>query len=1025
MKRLICFVLSLTFITSYYNYTQAQEQPKPTVNAVLEGKVYDSTTRRPISDASIQIKGVTNGTVSNQQGAFTLYTGQKFPFTIVVTVVGYEPKEIVATGSPVDVYLKPVVNQLEDVVVVGYDTRRKKDIIGAQAHVKAAEVNHLPVASMDAQLQGKAAGLQVNSQNGIPGDAVVVRVRGAATINASADPLYIIDGVFVNNQSLSTLDLGGKATSPLADINPADIESIEVLKDASATAIYGSRGANGVVIITTKQGSYNQKPKISFEALVGTAWADKSRLWKLVTGPEHAELVNEQWINSGIDNPALNRTYANRPFRPVSEGGRGLPEEQPTYDRITPLFRHALLQSYNMSYQGGNNNTRYYYGVDYTSQEAALKKADFQRGSFRVNLDSRLNKVLTVGTRNTVSVSHRNHVRAGTGPTGGIFQASIHTPTYQPIFNPDGTPFRQAFENYTVLLSDDVQQQTKSLRYIGNLYGELSFGKYVRFRTSWSADFNLYDESEYNSERTTIGSAVGGEAISSITQNLTWINEQTLSFRRSYNKLHNVSVLVGNTIQSNVLQNTRARGTGFPNSSYRKIGAASITTSNQRWSKSNLVSFFSRLDYSFDDKYYLELSVRADGSSKFGKNNRWGYFPSIGLAWRAKNEKFLSDADAISDLKLRASYGVLGNQNGISDFAARGLWSGGAGYYNTAGGAQQPGTAPFQLSNPDLRWEKTNQIDAGLDIAFFDNRLALTADAYYKYTTDLLLPLQIPAITGFSQYYSNSGEISNKGIELSLSSININKPHLTWQTQFNITRNWNKIEKLPTPLVYGSRDLIRNEEGYPLYSFWMYKQLYVDPQTGDAVFEDVNGDGVITIADRQIVGNASPKFFGGLTNEVKFKSFDLNVFFTYQFGNKVVSFDRMLMEGGGTKDAGRSILAYNLRRWQKPGDITDVPRVTSVGNNYGIEQNSRFLEDGSFVRLKSLTLGYTFPREIISRIGLSALRVYVLGSNLWLHTKYIGPDPESVHTNEQNARGIDVGTPPQPISVQFGINVTL
>src|SRR5690606_35204533 len=326
-----------------------------------------------------------------------------------------------------------------------------------------------------------------------PGDAVVVRIRGAASINASADPLYIVDGVFINNESLSTIDLGGKATSPIADINPSDIESIEVLKDASATAIYGSRGANGVIIITTKRGHYEQRPTVNFNVLQGAAWADRSRLWKQTTGPEHAVLVNEAWINSGFDNPGLNQTYENRPFRPVNEvingvPGRGTPEQQETYDRVSDIFRTGHLQNYDLSVQGGGSSTRYYLGTNYTSQEANLRPANYKRGSFKVNLDQKVNDFLTIGTSNTVSYSYRKQVRAGTGSSTGIFQASLHTPTYQPKNNPDGTPFRQAFENVELLLTD-VDLHTESLRYIGNLYGDISFSKYLTLRTSWSVDY--------------------------------------------------------------------------------------------------------------------------------------------------------------------------------------------------------------------------------------------------------------------------------------------------------------------------------------------------------------------------------------------------------------------------------------------------------------------------------------------------------------------------------------------------------
>lgn len=1011
------------------SFSAAAQETTPLINSTLDGVVQDAITKEPLAGASVQISGVTHSTKTNDVGKFQFITGQKFPYTLIVTYIGYKTKEVIANGSPIIIELEQDATGLDEVVVIGYGTQRKRDVIGSVSKINAQETKDIPVAGLDAQLQGKTAGLQVNSQNGIPGDAVVVRVRGAASINASADPLYIVDGVFINNQSLSTVDLGGKATSPIADINPSDIESIEVLKDASATAIYGSRGANGVIIITTKRGQFEQKPTIAFNVLQGAAWANRNRLWKQTTGPEHALLVNEAWINSGIDDPSLSRNYANRPFRPVEEvingvPGRGNPEEQQTYDRLSDVFRTGHLQNYDLSVQGGGAVTRYYVGANYTSQEANLKPADYQRGSFKVNLDQKVKDFLTIGTSNSLSYSYRNQVRAGTGSSTGIFQASLHTPTYQPKYNPDGTPFRQAFENVDLLLSD-VDIHTQSLRYIGNLYGELTFSKYLTLKSSWSIDYNNYDEGEYNSNRTAKGIAVGGFAVSALTQNSAWINEQILTYKRSVADIHNVTALVGNTIQSNILRYTAAEGSGFPNNTYTQLSSAGITTASQGWTKVNLASFFARLDYNFKGKYYLEASLRADGSSKFGTNNRWGYFPSIGVAWRLKDENFLANVRDLSDLKLRASYGILGNQDGINNFAARGLWSGGFSYLNTPGGTDLAGTAPFQLSNPDLIWEKTKQIDAGVDLSFFNNSLSITADWYRKYTTDLLLPLPVQAISGFSEYYSNSGEISNTGIEFSVASVNISKSAFKWTTQLNFTRNWNKIEKLTTPLIYASRDMVRNEEGYPLYSFWLYKQLYVDPDTGNAVFEDVNGDGEVTAADRQILGDANPDFFGGITNTFNYRGFDLDVFFTYQYGNKVISYDRVLMEGGGTKDASRSILAYNLRRWQQKGDITDVPRVTSVGNNYGIEQNSRFLEDASFLRLKAVTLGYTLPASYLSKYGIRGLRIYTLASNLLLWTKYSGPDPESVHTAEQNARGVDVGTPPQPISVQFGINVTL
>ena len=394
-----------------------------------------------------------------------------------------------------------------------------------------------------------------------------------------------MDGVFINNQSLSSVDLGGKATSPIADINPADIESIEVLKDAGATAIYGSRGAAGVIIVTTKRGNYEQSPKVTFNTLQGVAWADKNRLWKTVTGPEHATLVNEAWINSGKDNPALKQTYET----PFPSGGevvngvpdRGTPESQQTYDRLGDLFRTGRLQSYDLSLQGGSKSTRYYLGGSYAYQEANIRPALYERASFKINLDQKVSDKVTIGTSNTVSYAYRNQVRAGTGTGTGIFQATLHTPTYQPKNNPDGTPSRQSpFDNLDILLAD-VDINTNSLRYIGNVYGDVNIIPELKFRSSWSIDYNNYDESEYNTNRTLKGAATKGFAVSALTQNTGWINEQTLAYRKTFGEQHTVGVLIGNTLQSNTLKSTFAQGTGFPNNSYTQISATGIRTANQ------------------------------------------------------------------------------------------------------------------------------------------------------------------------------------------------------------------------------------------------------------------------------------------------------------------------------------------------------------------------------------------------------------------------------------------------------------
>ncbi|ANH81426.1 SusC/RagA family TonB-linked outer membrane protein [Niabella ginsenosidivorans] len=1005
MKRVLCFLVVLTILTPFYS--NGQENPHPTINSILKGQVSDSVSKLPLANVSVQIKGITNGTTSDARGAFTLYTAQKFPFTIVVTSVGYEAKEIVATGSPIDVFLKPATSQLEDVVVVGYGTQRKKDLVGAISKISAAEVNKIPVASFDAQLQGKAAGLQVVTNSGVPGEGIFVRLRGTTSINSSSDPLYIIDGVFVNNTSLQTTNLGGRTSSPLADINPADIESIELLKDASATAIYGSRGANGVVIVTTKQGAYKSKVKIDLNVSNGWVEADKSVLPNLLSGPNAATLVNEYWVNSGHPEQS--------PFRPVSEGGLGAPEDQKTYDRLGFLLRKGYIQDYNIGIQGGTDKTRYYLGAGYTNQDAFFKVIGFNRASLKFNFDNQLTSKIKIGLTNSLSRSYRNQARLGDGPQGRLWGSAITGATYSPTHDASGALI--GLEN-TYSLVDNYDVNTTSLRYIGGVFAEATLADGLKFKSSVSADYNLYDEYQYWNTNTSIGSAVGGKAISAITQNTAWINEQVLSYNKRISD-HNFSALIGNTLQSNELKYTYAEGNGFANNNYKLISSAASTLSSDDWTKNTIVSYFGRLAYSFADKYFGEFSIRADGSSKFGANNRWGTFPAFGLGWRIKNEAFLRDVKWVNDLKFRASYGITGNQSGINDFAARGLWSGGSPYADVAG-TPLAGIGPLQLGNDDLKWEKTAQTDVGLDAALFDNRLSITFDYYYKYTSDLLLQKPVPATSGFSEYWANVGEVSNRGYELNINSVNIRKNHFTWNTSLNISGNKNRIEKLPTQITKYTRDWVILKEGYSLNSFWLYEQLYVDPNTGNPVFAGQDANGTVTADDRKILHNFYPKFYGGITNSITFRQFDFSTLFSFQYGNYNLNLQRFFLE----RNPGTGADATLLKRWQKPGDITDVPKLTSAGYNYTLDQNSRYLEDASFIRLKQLSIGYTLPKEIVQRLKLSNLRFYFIGANLFILTKYTG-DPETNVTSDPNAQGLGgFGTPPQPRSFQFGFNLT-
>lgn len=996
----------------------AQGNIEPIINSTLSGKVVDARTKAPLEGAVIKITGTTHEVIADKAGRFNFRTGQKFPYTLSISHIGYETLEKDVNGGTVELALTPKPEHLSDVIVVGYGSKERRQLVGSVTKVDPSAVKTIPEGSFDAQLQGKAAGVQIATNTGVPGSDVFIRVRGATSINASNDPLYVIDGVFVNNTSLQNISQE-RTTSPLADINPSDIASIEILKDASAVAIYGSRGANGVVLVTTKRGNYNQASKIDFSVSHGWAGVPKERAWETVTGEEHAILINE--FNRNMGRP--------EPFRPVSEvingvAGRGLPSEQKTYDRMAILERTGRLQNYDLSIQGGNKATRFYLGGGYNAQEAIWKPMDFRRASIKLNLDHRVNEKITVGASNVISGSFRNMARPANGGNGTLLQASLNIPTYLPIFDDNGAPLYWVnFDNIDVI-TREVNLKSTSLRYIGNIYAEAAILPRLKFRTTWSLDYNNYDESEYWGTETLLGAPpTNGRATSSITQATNWVNEQTLRYDLDLGS-HQLGILAGNTIQGTTVKNTTARGTNFPNNSFRLISAAANQTASESWTGNNLTSFFTSIDYNLNKKYLAEFTLRADASSRFGANNRWGYFPAVSAAWRLKQEDFLAHVKWISDLKLRASYGTTGNQNGIDAFASRGLWRAGFGYANAAGSAEQPGTGPQQLANPDLKWEKTNQFNIGTDISLFDSRLNLELNYYEKYTKDVLLEVAVPTSTGFGSYFSNFGEISNKGFEFSITSQNIRNKSFSWRTEFNVSQNRNNVDRIASPINYGTRDVVRIEEGKPLYSFWMYNQTGVNPQTGDVVFEDVNKDGQISVADRYLLGNTWPKFFGGLNNNFTWKGFDIGLFLTYSLGNDVYNLNRVFGETGGTLDANRVFFKSQLERWTTPGQITNIPRLTS--QNYSIYQNSRFVEDGSFLRLRQITLGYNLPAEWLSPARIRNIRLNITATNLFLLTSYSGADPESnLGVGGQNTQGYDYGVPPQPRTIQIGINVSL
>lgn len=1013
MKKKLLF-LSFGLLISFFSFSQNA----PVINATVEGKIIDEVTNEPVIGASVKIKGTTNGGTTDSDGKFLLNTGQKLPFTLIISSIGFTTKETVIEKSNVSIRLAPNQSELNEIVVVGYTQTRRDAQTSAITTINSQDISRASYTSVTEKLQGQVPGLLISSNSGVPGTSVLVRLRGATSITAGNDPLYIIDGVFINNENLQGLSrgLGGQTPNPLSDINPEDIESVSVLKDANATAIYGARGANGVILITTKRGSRSAKTKINFSADYGVGKA--TNLWELVTGPEHATMVNLVHINDG-------KTYETRPFRPVNEVIAGFPafgnpEDQKTYDRVSDVFRIAHSQRYNLSLAGGNESTNFYLGAEYQNQQSTLRLQDFGRYAFRINLDHSINRRFKIGTSNNLSSVPRRLVRVGDGPAG-LFQAALHTPTFYPFYNEDGSFTKPTvFDNHIAILQNS-DTRSNSLRSINNLYATYFFLPNLSFKTSLSNDFNLYHEKAYYNTNLVYGQPAG-EANEVLTSKQSLIAEQLINYSLTGKKT-DFSLFLGNTVQFTSTERETLTGTGFPSNQFKRITSAAVQTASSTGSDYGLVSFFAGSNFTYNNKYIIDANFRADASSRFGAANRWGYFPSVGLGWNISKEDFFPKSSVVGNLRLKTSYGLTGNQD-IDDFASRGLWGGGRNY------ADLPGIAPSQLANPDLKWETTSQFNVGLAGTLLKDKLSFELDYYRKYTTDLLINEPVASKTGFSSVYKNVGEISNTGVELLINSRNIETKDFRWNTTFTISHNKNLIEKLNNPIT-GSYGMYRLEQGYSLYSIWVYNYLGVNPETGNAIFEDIDADGKITATDRKIVGDAWPDFEGTLKNTITYKAFDLNVNLVYRSGNKLFNYTAFFLEAGATRGITRSIQKSSLNYWKKPGDTNVLPRLTSLTNADGsrnYESNtSRLLEDASFIRFRDITLGYSIPSTVLSRLKIAKARLYVTGTNLLTLTKYTGPDPETNSAADSGSglvQGLDFNGVPQTKSVNFGVNIT-
>lgn len=970
---------------------------------------------------SVLVKGSTRGTTTNPEGRYQLTVPDEAT-VLVFSFVGFVSQEIaVNKRSTLDVALKTDNKSLEEVVVVGYGTVKKSDLTGSVAKVGEANIKATPIASLDRAMQGRAAGVQVVSNSARPGGGSTIRIRGSGSVNAGNDPLYVIDGFPTGN---------------LNSINTDDIESIEVLKDASATAIYGSRGSNGVVMVTTKRGKAG-KTTISYDGYYGIQ--SVRRTIPLLNARQFAELVNEAQVNAGAK-PYFDGTTADRPLpNTLGEGTNW-------QDAVT---QNAPIRSHQLSALGGSEKSRYAISFGYFGQEGIVRNSDFNRYTLRANLDndvsSRLKVGLTMQGAYTTGNNARTEVDGNAG--GGVISAALsYSPTF-PMYNADGTYFKNqgtlnglAVDNPRAL-TDEFRNKSSVIRLLANVYADYKIIDGLTFRTSFGTDLLTSKTNAYVTRLAIAGASLGGSASVANTQNINWLNENTLNFTHQLTPRHNISALLGYTIQGQTIETATARANTFSDdfAEYNNLGAGSTlvapASDSDDW---RLISYIARLNYGFDDRFLLTFTARRDGSSRFGLNNKFGFFPSGALAWKLANEEWLKNMTVVSDAKLRVSYGLSGNQE-IGNY--RYLANIGATPY-ILGGVLQTGSATTGIANPDLRWEKNAQFDAGLDVGLFNNRLQISADYYIKTTSDLLFNVGVPTSSGFSTTLKNIGSVRNNGLEFSLNSINVDHNGFRWTSEFNITFNRNKVLRLDGRQEFrtGSDAAIHNTAqnpillrvGSPLGNFFglvtdgiFQTQAEVDgsaqktAKPGDLRYVDRNGDGTINDNDRDIIGNANPDFFGGLNNTFSFKGFDLNVFVQGSYGNEILNygtFDLLNMTGGNNQSA------RALERWTPTNPSNEIPRANAAGGSRLL--SSLHVEDGSYLRFKNISLGYNLPKNWLSRISVNSLKVYVTLQNYLTLTKYNGLDPEvNRYGSSSLSQGLDYGAYPAARTVLVGANL--
>jgi TonB-linked SusC/RagA family outer membrane protein len=1019
----------------------------------------------PLPGVNVFEAGTSNGTITDLEGNYTLKVSNEDAI-LEFSFIGYLPESIKVNGNrKIDVVLNEDVLELDEIVVVGYGTQKKSDVSTAITSVDNEALVRSSKTSFDQALQGKMAGVHVTTNSGQPGGMTSVNIRGVGGLGPN-EPLYVVDGVILydyqNNIHEGRLDYGTNVTNVLSSINPADIESIDVLKDASATALYGSRGGNGVVIITTKRGKEGMA-RISFNTKYGVqTLANKL---DLLNAAEYAQFSNDARMASEM------LPYPNWPEDPAILG-----EGTDYQDKI---FSPAPYQDYSLSVSGGNNGSNYYISGSYTSQEGIIRNTGFDRISLKVNNDNQLNKWFKLGTSILASQTDNQLV-----PGNIVNRAITRSPTL-PVYTADGLNYAGpgVFESsYTgridnpVLMSELYQRQTVNRNILGNLYAEISFLKGFTLKTSVGTDYLIAQNSLFNATYVEVPSdtaqqpanlnTVANAEVSNVSK-LNLLVENTLSYVKTFGK-HSINSVVGYTAQKFETDILEGESFNHPSNFLTTIDAGSSTDryAGGRKTVKTYTSVLGAVRYNYNRKYYFTANIRRDGSSVFPTNHKFGIFPSFSLAWRLTGEKFMEPLEAVvSDLKIRGSWGqtgIDGNLQQNPEYALLGM------RYNAVfNNTVHQGIAPASVINPDLHWETATQTDVGIDLGLFGNKFTLVADYFYKLQEDIITNTIVPRLSGITNgYYTNpvsqavnSAEAVNKGYELAVSYKEY-RTRLKYSFGVNFSRYQNKITKLDEPifmLSYNGGHLVRIEEGHPISQFYGYltdglftsqeeldalnasssRGYYqnVDTRLGDVKFKDIGSndttgvrlsepDGYIDESDRSYIGSPIPDFVFGFNFSLEYESFDLSAAFSGVYGNELYNANRVYLEASSDQ---RNKMATMLDRWSVDNPDGALPRAVTSDLNLNSRNSDRFIEDGSYLKLKSIELGYSLPRDLIDRIGISELRVFLSATNVFTLTNYSGYDPDVgkylLNDDSGLISGFDNSFYPQARTFMAGLNL--